>query len=391
MSQSMNQSDPIRLQKLRQEWALLALISGLFILAGFLVLSRFWIPASAWGWLVVTTALVGYQFADLWAHLADNRLKGEDPSPLFPGLGPANQVTIARAVMLSALAGFLCGPWPQGWLAWAPGGLYLSAAVLDFLDGYLARVTGQTTVLGEMLDMKWDGVGVFIGAALSVLYGQTPVPYVLVGLARHLFLLGLWVRARQSRPVYDLPPSRFRRALAGAQMGFIGVVLLPVYGPPVTQIAAVLFMLPFLIGFTSDYLAVTGRIGQETRLGWAVHFRRLAGAYLPLFIRALLVILLVSLLIVLFEKEPLDWGMAAIAAVAIPALLFGAAGRLVALSALLLSAFGLQSAPLEWRYWSILFCSTVLFTIGTGPLSLWKPEDWLIDHRAGEPAGKTQS
>jgi CDP-diacylglycerol--glycerol-3-phosphate 3-phosphatidyltransferase len=100
---------------------------------------------------------------------------------------------------------------------------------MDFLDGYVARVTHRTSRLGEILDMHWDGFGVLVASWLLVLYGQVQAWYLVVGLARYLFVAGMQIRERRGLTNYPLPPSMTRRAMAGAQMGFIAVVLLHPY------------------------------------------------------------------------------------------------------------------------------------------------------------------
>jgi CDP-diacylglycerol--glycerol-3-phosphate 3-phosphatidyltransferase len=384
---------PKALSSLRREWLIYLAASLAFVLGGYLLLASAWEPRYALRWLVVTLGLVAYQFGYLYRHLLDNRLKDGADTAVFPNLGLANGLTTARSVLTAALAGFLTVPWPGGWLAWAPGLLYLTSAVMDYLDGYVARITGRTTVLGEDLDMRWDGTGMLFGATLSVLYGQTPLPYLLVGLARYAFLFGLWVRERRGQPVYDLPPSRFRRALAGMQMGFVAVVLLPVYGPPVTQIAAVFFMLPLLIGFARDYLWVTGRLmpPEQDKTARLAQFHQRLTIFLPLALRALLAALLVNLIVYLLHQAPLAWTMIVLAGLAALSVVIGAAGRVFALLVVLMAGFSLRAAPLEWRYWFILVCSILLFMSGTGRYSLWKPEDWLIYRRAGDRAAQQQA
>ena len=61
----------------------------------------------------------------------------------------------------------------------------------------------------------------------------------------------------------DLPHSFRRRAYAGVQMGIITAMLVPLFTPPSTTIAATFFMLPFLGGFLYDWFLVTGRIDAQ--------------------------------------------------------------------------------------------------------------------------------
>lgn len=373
------------IQNMRREWLLYALATGLFLAGGFFLLRQAWDIGFVLRWLIAAAALAGYLFAFLWRHLPENRPQGMIEASVFPTLGLANGITITRAVLIAALGGFVFLPPERGWAAWAPGLLYLVAAIMDYLDGYAARITRRTSQLGEALDMQWDSIGVLAGALILVVYGQAPVLYLLVGVARYWFLFGLWVHRRRGLPVLNLPTSRFRRPLAGVQMGYIAVALLPVFAPPFTWIAAVLFMLPHQAGFIRDFVSVTGlakrneaRERSSTHTGWD-----LQNAVI-LVIRALLIGLLVNLALHQAGSAVTSIGVLVIAGLAALALLLGVTGRIVALVLLLLAGAGLQTTPLEWRYWFILFFSAVLFLTGTGRFSLWRPEDWLIDHRAGE-------
>lgn len=375
-----NQADSRSLAALRKEWAVLVVIAFVLLVVGWRVLHTGWGAEYALRWAAAAGLISAYAFFHLWRNLRDNRHKTPG-SPLFADLGTANRLTFARAIFNAMLVGFLFGPWPWGWLAWAPAVLYLVSALMDYVDGWVARVTGRTTVLGEALDMKWDGAGLLAAGTLSVLYGQTPAFFLLVGLARYLYLFGLWVQQRRGLPVYDLPPSRFRRAIAGMQMGFVAVVLLPLFRPPETHAAAVLFALPLLIGFVRDFLWVIGVIGRGSK---PTPVQKREPARLQLALRGLLAALLVNLIFHSTGQGNLPPGLLIIAAVGAVLVLLGAAGRAAALAVLLMTGLALQRDPMEWRYWLILPVSTLVFFFGTGVWSLWRPEEWLIDHRAGE-------
>jgi CDP-diacylglycerol---glycerol-3-phosphate 3-phosphatidyltransferase len=369
-------------RRLKREWAFFVLLSAVFLTLSCVVLWWNWGEVYALRWLLLSASISAYALVYARNHLDDNRSNFEG-SILFDNLGLANWITLVRAIFNAALAGFLLGPWPQGWLAWAPSLLYLFSSILDYADGFVARVSGRTTILGENLDMKWDGVGALIASLLTVLYGQTPLPFMLVGAARYLYLFGIWNRERQAFPVYSLPQNRFRRPFAGMLMGLLAVLLMPVYSPPATYVAAWLFMLPFLINFYRDWLFVSGSMGQgnaraenSSRSGWK--------SVLPVAVRILLVIFLLMLLITSFSQRPLAVGVILVAGLAIPALLAGAAGRLFALAVLLMTGFALQQNASQWQLWSILLLSEITLMIGTGRYSLWTPEDWLMYKQAGE-------
>jgi CDP-diacylglycerol--glycerol-3-phosphate 3-phosphatidyltransferase len=372
--------------RLRLEWGLFAGASLAFVALGSGLLQQGWPQVSWWLGSAAAALTVIYHLGTLWKHLGENRPKDGPQGSLYPSFGLANRITITRAILVAWLVGLVFGPRPTGMLAWAPSLLFLASALMDFVDGYAARVTRRTTVLGERLDMQWDSVGVLAASFLAVLYGQAPALYALIGLARYLYVGGLWLHRRRGGAVRDLPPSRFRRAMSGMQMGFLAVVLMPLYGPPETIIAGWLFMAPTLAGFARDFLVVTGRIAWPLPVTASTLLRRLwagLGIALPLALRAGLAGLLGSLLFTLpaLRMGDLAVGVAVVAGLAV---LLGAAGRAAALAALLLAGFAVQAAPGDLRLWALLLGSTLLFMTGTGKYSLWKPEEWLIDHRAGE-------
>jgi CDP-diacylglycerol---glycerol-3-phosphate 3-phosphatidyltransferase len=351
--------------------------------AGLLVVCYAWLIGQ-WGGLAagvyglcVLLPLI-YLFIHLWLNLSANHAPGQ-VGAINPTLGAANWMTLSRGVMLAFLTGFLTAPLELhegSGLAWAPGLLYLIAASLDYLDGGVARLLKHPTRLGEILDMDWDSYGVMLACTLLVRYGQVPIWYLLVGLARYIYLAGSWYRAKRGLPVYPLPPSAFRRALAGTQMGFIAALLLPVFRPPVTWVAALLFMLPFLLGFLRDWLAVSGATRLAGQITTGKQMERWVLPLLRLMVGAALGSVLIGS----------NWNILIIAAavVILAGILTGAAGRFFSLALLLLSGIALQLYPADWRYWFILLASTALMTFGTGRLSVWKPEEWLIYHRIGE-------
>jgi CDP-diacylglycerol--glycerol-3-phosphate 3-phosphatidyltransferase len=181
-------------------------------------------------------------------------------------LGPGNQVTLLRGLLIAATAGFLVttGLQTKPLLPYLPAILYTAAALGDALDGYIARQRQQTTELGKELDTTLDAMGLVIAPLLAVLYGKLFASYLLVSVAYYLFQGGLLWRQRFDKPVYPLPPSRLRRQLAGYQMGLVATVLWPPLPALLTRPVGILFMLPMLFGFLRDWLVVSGRLSTDT-------------------------------------------------------------------------------------------------------------------------------
>jgi CDP-diacylglycerol--glycerol-3-phosphate 3-phosphatidyltransferase len=201
--------------------------------------------------------------AVLWRERDGNRVGA---GPLRPALGPATRLTLGRALLVSALAGFVLPARPGGALEWLPAGLYTAAAICDRYDGYLARRLAQVTALGAELDTTTDGLGLLVASLVAVRWGQLPPWYLTLGVSYYLFWGGLQVRARLGLPAHPerLRPSPYTRMFAGLEMGLCAAALYPALRPPATTIAAALFLPPPLILFARDWLVVTGRLSYAS-------------------------------------------------------------------------------------------------------------------------------
>jgi CDP-diacylglycerol--glycerol-3-phosphate 3-phosphatidyltransferase len=227
-------------EALRREWALL---SG----AGLAALSAaaFVRPSSLAGSLPVWAWCLWF----LHRTLSD-KPGGEEP---LAGLGAPNRVTLFRGFLVALASGFHSIPG----LA-APA--YTAAAILDGVDGRLARLSKRETVLGSKFDMEVDSVGVLVASLVGIHHGKLPLWYAAIGLARYLFVLGVASRKRAGNPVRDLDPSRLRRNLAGFQMGFLATALWPQVPQALSAAAAYPFGAASLAMFLRDWLYVSRRL-----------------------------------------------------------------------------------------------------------------------------------
>jgi CDP-diacylglycerol--glycerol-3-phosphate 3-phosphatidyltransferase len=388
------------LASLRRRWWLMALLFALCLWFGYRLLGARWQSALAWRWAIVALCVLAYELGFLWRGLKDNHR--QDEVSVLPTLGVANVLTMVRGLALGLLAGFIFLPWPSERLAWLPALLYTLAILADYLDGYLARITHQATVLGETLDIELDALGILIATSLAVHYRQLPWWYLLIGFSRYLFLLGIWWRKRRGRPIYDLPPSVHRRIVAGAQMAFTSVTLWPIVYPPGTTLAGVVFAVPFTASFARDWLVVSGHLNPTSSS--YLEFMRVVALVLtrwfPLVLRMVVVTLLLGMVIsalgygsnlaVLFAWPgvPAPTLMATstglLAFVATIMLALGVAGRLTALGLLVAVTADILVTGLYLFNGLLLASAIALLLLGTGALSLWRPEEVILSRRAGE-------
>jgi CDP-diacylglycerol--glycerol-3-phosphate 3-phosphatidyltransferase len=275
-------------------------------------------------------------------------------------------------------------------------------SILDYLDGYVARVTGQATLLGQTLDGAFDALGLLIALGLAVGFGQLPWWYLLLGLCRYLFVFGMWWRRRRGKPIYELPPSSNRRLLAGFQMGFISVILWPLFSPPGTTLAGLIFAIPFLAGFLRDWLVVSGQLDPASSAYQTAREQlvRLLAGWLPLGLRLLVVLVSLGFLgpiaaraavrRVLFAwpgapfPELTADGLGLLAILTTVMLALGILGRLAALGLLAPTAMTVVAAGLHLQNGLLLAGTVAIMLLGSGFFSLWQPEEVLVRIRAGD-------
>lgn len=252
--------------RLRARWRAAAGLCFLILIGAFWLLFQGWARPDAVQSMLQSTVVMVYVLGLLKFGLRWNYHPIE--KVLRATLGYGTWLTIIRGILLAVLAGYLFQPWPaadffSGRLSWTPGLLYIAAAILDYFDGRVARACRHETRLGAFLDINLDALGLLIASLAGVWYGQLPPAYLSVGIAYYAFTAGIWLRKKFSWPVVELRPWRGARIIAGFQMGFVGVALLPVVKPSLTVLAAYAAMLPFLAGFFRDWMIVCGCRSQK--------------------------------------------------------------------------------------------------------------------------------
>jgi CDP-diacylglycerol---glycerol-3-phosphate 3-phosphatidyltransferase len=356
-------------------------VTAAVVLIFLVVLDANWESADP---LLMLAIIAPIALAELWHlyHLLPHNHR-HDETQVLPSFGLGTVLTVIRGVLLAMLAGLIVLPRPiSGWLAWLPAGLYLSAAVADYLDGLAARLSNHATLLGQEYDMDLDALGILIAPLLGVLYGQLPVWYLLVSAARYLFIVGIWWLKRAGKPVYPLTNSPARRYLAGFQMGFCAIVLMPVFSPPGTAIVATIFMIPFMIGFYRDWLVVSRSIDAQSGSYQTIE-RRLNTIFiewLPLPLRVSLLGLVAVYMIGGAPAGPRDLLMIVGGVVLAAAGIIGRLGAFLVLLGVNLQTLGLDFTPIQF---AITIVSSCLMLSGSGKFALWRPDETFLRVKAG--------
>lgn len=388
------------LGSLQRRWLLTAVLWYTVLGLGYWLLAPVWPYAGRW--VAIAGLVMVYGLWVLRDGLPQNHRAGE--TAVLPTLGWGNGLTLMRGLAVSFIAGFLFSPWPEGALAWLPMLLYTTADIADYLDGYLARITNHATALGARLDMEFDGLGMLIVSLLAVWYGQLPWWYLSLGLARYLFVFGLWWREKRGLPVHEMTNSVHRRIFAGFQMGFMSAVLWPIIPPAGATVAGTIFAAATAVSFLRDWLVAIGWLDPQTNQYQQIrrHIYQLTTYWLPPLLRLGLAggtaVILTNLTPIM---QPAAWvdlfvswrlpgpavwatGWLIVLVAAGTAVTLGIMGRLLSLLLVFPLGFDIITHGLTPANGLALASVIALMLLGTGPLSLWRPEDRFMVRRAGE-------
>ncbi len=392
---------PARLSLVRLKRQMLMVV-GVQIAASVLLwraLAHVYLPPEQVLWAAVTTVALIHIWRLSWRYLPLHRTQQGDE--LLPALGPGNWLSLLRAWCLAALAGFILLPWPEGLWAWLPAALYTVAALLDYFDGYAARRSGTTSAFGAFLDMELDGLGMLIVVSVAIHLGHLPLGFIVIGLARYVFSMALTRREQRGLPTRPLSPSDLRRILAGLQMGFLSVVLWPIVNQQIMTLTGILFAVPFLTVFLRDWLVVSERLDisaaeyqrWEQRLeiifgGWLPLLARIAGGFglIVLISQALTQYDAVVAALAAFGLPAATWVTALfllLEVVGLPLLVFGVAGRWVALGLLLPVGISALTTLVDPFYLLTVMSCVYVLIFGSGYRALWQPEEAWFRRRAG--------
>jgi phosphatidylglycerophosphate synthase len=207
--------------------------------------------------LFILKALVGYGLA---VALLVGFLPAHRP---HPRLGPANQVTLLRALLTAFLLG-LVGEGDGAAIAWTAFLLALFAESLDGVDGWLARRGGWASPFGARFDMETDALLVAVLALLVWSLDKAGIWVLAAGLLRYLFVAAGILLPWMRRP---LPPSRRRQTACVVQVLTLTLALLPALPPDWSALVAGAGLILLCYSFGVDTLWLARRASFATGTG----------------------------------------------------------------------------------------------------------------------------
>jgi phosphatidylglycerophosphate synthase len=176
-----------------------------------------------------------------------------------PGVGPANRVTLGRAILVAPVVAIATttSPLPATGYWWVLL-LALAATVLDGVDGRIARRTRTEGALGARFDMEVDAALILALSSVAWQTGKMGPWVLLIGAIRYLFVVGgaLWPTLR-----YPLPPRWRRKAICVVQSVTLIVCVAPIVPPgfAAPAAAAALLLLAYSFAVDVSWLIAFGR------------------------------------------------------------------------------------------------------------------------------------
>ena len=164
----------------------------------------------------------------------------------FRRFGSANRITLARAALICALAGSVAVADEPDWPLWLLAGL---AALLDGVDGWVARRTRLSSRFGARFDMEIDALLILVLALLAWRTDRAGPWILAAGAMRYVFVAAAAVWPWLAAP---LPPSARRKAVCAVQVVSLLLCLLPGLPPLLAVTSAALGLLALTASFAID-------------------------------------------------------------------------------------------------------------------------------------------
>ena len=171
-----------------------------------------------------------------------------DAHHLYPRLGPANAVTIARTSLLALLVALAVeSPSPSTGLAIALATVVFS--LLDGVDGWLARRSRMASAFGARFDMEVDAALLMALSILAWQHGRAGSWVLLSGLMRYLWVAAGWMLPWLRAP---LTPTLRGRAVCVVQIVGLAIIMVPWVTPPLSDTLAAIALAILTWSFALD-------------------------------------------------------------------------------------------------------------------------------------------
>lgn len=194
-------------------------------------------------WLVPKALLCfGVAAMLMWAGLAAHA-----PHARF---GAANGITLGRLALIALLAASLGEtPADTGAFGWTVVVLATVAALLDAVDGPVARRRQEASAFGARFDMETDALLILVLSALVLQLDKAGAWVLASGAMRYAFVAAAWRWPWLAGP---LPPSLRRKAVCVTQITTLILCLGPIVDPRLSRVIAAIGLVALAWSFFVD-------------------------------------------------------------------------------------------------------------------------------------------
>jgi phosphatidylglycerophosphate synthase len=168
----------------------------------------------------------------------------------FSRIGPANQITLFRAALVAAAVGQIGEP-ASARAAWLAVGITSLAAILDGVDGWVARRSGQSSAFGARFDMETDALLILGLSVLVWQHGKAEVWVLACGLMRYVFVACTRLVPWMGGP---LRSTLRGKTVAIGQLVGLGAALSPAVPPPYSNVTSAVTLAVLGWSFAMDVL-----------------------------------------------------------------------------------------------------------------------------------------
>jgi phosphatidylglycerophosphate synthase len=166
----------------------------------------------------------------------------------FPQFGAANFVTLVRVALTAGVAALIGEP-ASDRIAGLVVAIVLVVAVLDGVDGWLARRNGETSAFGARFDMETDAALILILSVLVWQHDKAGAWVIACGLMRYGFVAAGWLLPWMAAP---LRSTLRGKSVAVAQIAGLAVALIPDVKSPVSDAVAAVTLAALVWSFAVD-------------------------------------------------------------------------------------------------------------------------------------------
>ncbi|MSO45619.1 MAG: CDP-alcohol phosphatidyltransferase family protein [Acidobacteria bacterium] len=197
-------------------------------------------------WLEVSNAYP-WKAAAVFAVMMTALLAFVETHP-FPRLGPANRVTIIRALLVTLTAALIGEPVTPR-VAGAAVAAGTVVALLDGVDGWLARRSRMASAFGGRFDMETDALLIMVLSVLVWQHDKAGAWILAAGLMRYAFVAAGWMLPWMAGP---LTPTRRAKTVAVLSLVGLSLALAPFVAPPLSTLVAGMTLASLMWSFAVD-------------------------------------------------------------------------------------------------------------------------------------------